>query len=74
MAFFSEKRRFSVFFKNEGDGWVVLTHYIGPPDLGAHFIYTSQARAKCQSETRKKRKKFRPFLATFDHFEAFPDL
>ena len=73
MAFFSEKRRFSVFFKN-GDGWVVLTHYIGPPDLGAHFIFTSQARAKCQSETRKKRKKFRPFLATFGHFEAFPDL
>ena len=73
MAFFSEKRRFGVFFKN-GDAWVVLTHYIGPPDLGAHFIYTSQARAKCQSETGKKRKKFRPFLATFGHFEAFPDL
>ena len=73
MAFFSEKRRFSVFFKN-GDGWVVLTHYIGPPDLGAHFIYTSQVRAKCRAETRKKRKKFRSFLATFGHFEAFPDL
>ena len=71
----SEKKvgRFGVCLKN-GDARVVLTHYIGPPDLGAHFIYTSQPRAKSRSETPKKRKKFLPFLATFGHFEAFPDL
>ena len=54
--------------------WRILAHYIGPPDLGAHFIYTLQVRAKCRAETRKKRKIFLSFLATFGHFEAFPDL
>ena len=69
---FSEKRRFSVFFKNGGRPWVVLTHYIGPPDLGAHFIYTSQPRAKCQLRKPQRNGKnfgpFRPLLAILRHF------
>ena len=48
--------------------WRILVHYLRPPDLGAHFIYTSLAILTGEFERCHKKREFWSLLVDLGHF------